>query len=402
MKILHVNDYRDAGGCEVIVQVTVSLLRTRGMDVDIFTSDDVPNYRRSLIGYINSNVCSNKLSEVLHRKRPDVVHLHNFYHELSPGILKSLAQYRSKHELLVVMTAHDYHLVCPNSGLLCFPRRKLRMADVARLGSLSYLITQRWDERSIAHSLLKLAQHIFNYRLLKRHKVIDRILCPSKYIQGVLRTTGLETTHIPLPTPNALGSSPRPESPLTMVFAGRVEPEKGLAQFLENLPGDLQGKLIVIGDGSQLQLCRDIGKQRQMQIVVDFVGKRPRDETLSIISKSHLLVLPSLWVENSPLSLLEALAVGTSILVSDFGGMKEIVECAGVGFTFTPGHPQSLVEALDRVVACFGQGTLNEFDVSRFLSERTEQAYLDRLIRTYRRQWPASDDPMGGVGVTVI
>lgn len=372
------------------------------MDVDVFTSDDVPNYRRTPIGYISSNVCSNKLSEVLHRKRPDVVHLHNFYHELSPGILKSLAAYRSKHELLVVMTAHDYHLVCPNSGLSCFSRSTLQMADVARLRNFSYLITRRWDERSIAHSLLKLTQHIFNYRLLKRHKVIDRILCPSKYIQSVLSSTGLATTHFPLPVPKAVSSSPRPESALRMVFAGRVEPEKGLAQFLENLPCDLQGKFIVIGDGSQLQLCRDICRQRQMQVVVDFVGKRTRDETLSIISESHLLVLPSVCVENSPLSLLEALAVGTNILVSDFGGMKEIVECAGVGFTFMPGLPPSLVEALDRVLDCFGRGTLNGFDVSRFLSERNEQAYLDRLIRAYHRQWSALDDPMGDVGVPAV
>lgn len=139
-----------------------------------------------------------------------------------------------------------------------------------------------------------------------------------------------------------------------------------------------------------------------MQVVVDFVGRRTRDETLSIISESHLLVLPSVWVENSPLSLLEALAVGTNILVSDFGGMKEIVECAGVGFTFMPGRPPSLVEALDRVVDCFGRGTLNGFDVSRFLAERNEQAYLDRLIRAYHRQWSALDDPMGDVGVTAV
>ncbi len=69
------------------MQLTVALLKNRGVDVEVFTSDDVPEYRRTIAGYINSNVCSQKLAEVLHNQQPDVVHFHNFYHELSPGIL---------------------------------------------------------------------------------------------------------------------------------------------------------------------------------------------------------------------------------------------------------------------------------------------------------------------------
>ena len=161
----------------------------------------------------------------------------------------------------------------PPGGLLSRTlrgRRNPLVADVARLRSLRYLFTKRWDERSIAHSLLKLAQHIFNYRLLKRHKVIDCVLCPSKYIQSVLSSTDIETKHLPLPAPSATDKSNRPESPFTFVFAGRVEPEKGLALFLESLPDDLQGKLVIIGEGSELQLCREICEQRQLQIEVNF------------------------------------------------------------------------------------------------------------------------------------
>ena len=365
------------------MQLTAELLKNRGMDVDVFTFDNVPGYRRSALGYINSSVCRKKLVEVLHSQRPAVVHLHNFYHELSPGILKTLADYKRSHDMLVVMTAHDYHLVCPNSGLTFFSHNKLQMADVARLRNFSYLFTKRWDERSIAHSLLKLAQHIFNYRLLKRHKVIDCVLCPSKYIQSVLSSTGLKTTYIPLPAPSVGDNSSRAESPLTLVFAGRVEPEKGLGQFLENFPEDIQGKFIVIGEGSELELCRDIFQQRQMQIQVDFVGKRPRDETLSIISKSHVLVLPSVCAENYPLSVVEALANRTNVLVSNFGGMREIVEQAGVGYMFDPNEAKSLQSAMKKIVKAFEDGEINRFCVSEFLSDRDEESYVDRILQVY-------------------
>ena len=115
------------------MQLTAELLKTRGLEVDVFTSDDVPGYRRTVLGYINSKVCRKKLAEVLHSKHPDVVHLHNFYHELSPGILKTLADTKRSHDMLVVMTANDYHLVCPNSGIILFSHNTFQMAYVALL-----------------------------------------------------------------------------------------------------------------------------------------------------------------------------------------------------------------------------------------------------------------------------
>ena len=64
--------------------------------------------------------------------------------------------------------------------------------------------------------------------------------------------------------------------------------------------------------------------------------------------------------------------------------MKELVEAAGVGFTFEPEDAVSLVDAIDRVVATFESGTLNRFDVTEFLGDRDEQTYADRLIDAYR------------------
>lgn len=402
MKTLHINDYRSAGGCEVVAELTVSLLRSRGIEAQVFTIDDVDEYRRTPLSYIESTICKKALARRLAEYRPDVVHLHNFYHVLSPGILAVLETYGRQHSLTTVMTAHDYHLVCPNAGLLYCRRGRLQPADASRLASLTYLLTRRWDNRTAAHSLLKIAQHVWNYRLHRRREVIDRVLCPSRFIQGVLERCGLPCMYLAHPAPQVRSTRSKPSEPLRLVFSGRVEPEKGLDEFLERLPVDFPGRVTVVGDGSRLERCREICQRRRLERMVRFTGRLGRDEAMAIVAQSHVLVLPSLWVENSPLSLLEALAVGTSILVSDFGGMKEIVECAGVGFMFTPGNPQSLAEALDRVVACFGHGTLNEFDVSRYLSEHNEQAYLDRLIRAYRRQWSASDDPREGVGVTAI
>src|SRR5437773_212327 len=118
MRILHVNDYpiEDGGGAEVMLARTLRLLRADGADVSLFTVADLPDRRLTVRRYLDNPVARQALAERLRCFRPDVVHLHNYYHVLSPGILVELERYRSQRPLRIVMTAHDYHLVCPNSG----------------------------------------------------------------------------------------------------------------------------------------------------------------------------------------------------------------------------------------------------------------------------------------------
>ena len=363
--------------------MTMSLLQTHGIEVDLFTEDDVQGHRRTPLRYIDSSACKKALAERLAAYQPDVVHLHNFYHTLSPGILAVLDSYRQQHSVRIIMTAHDHHLVCPNSGMCYYRRGKMQPAEALRLESLTYLLTRRWDARSNAHSLLKVIQHVWNYRIHKRRRVIDCVLCPSRYLKNMIDTVGMPTKLVPLPAPCPSKPPAKPEGSLRMVFTGRVEPEKGLAEFLEALPESFPGQLTVVGEGTELDRCRDICTRRGIQERVEFVGRRPHDETMSIIGASHLLLLGSLCAENYPLSVLEALSLGTNVLVSDFGGTKEIVQTSGVGFMFDPFAPGSVESSLDEVAASFDRGELNQFDVSAFLSERTAEVYLQELLSVY-------------------
>lgn len=394
MKVLHVNDYRRLGGCEVVVEHTVALLRARGIDAGLFTSEDVAGLRRTPLGYVDSGRARRALAARLRAFAPDVVHLHNFYHLLSPGVLAALAGVPR-----VVMTAHDYHLVSPNAALFFTRGGTIHPADPRRLGSLRYLATRRWDRRGPAHSLLKLAQHLWNYRILGRRAAIDCVLCPSRALQRTLAGFGLPAVHLPLPVPALRRVRGRPAEELAMVFAGRVEPEKGLAELLERLPGGFAGRLVVLGDGSELERCRSICRARGLERV-EFRGWCPREEVLAALACAHVLVLPSLGVENQPLAVLEALAVGTNVLVSDVGGMREIVEQAGCGFAFDPDAEGGLDAALGRIVDAFEAGTLNDFDVSAFLEDRNEQTYVNRLIDAYRPSLPQAVEVPGRAAVT--
>jgi glycosyltransferase involved in cell wall biosynthesis len=386
-RILHINDYpvNTGGGAEVLMGQTVDLLRNDGFDARTFTSADLSDTKLTARRYLNNHVARASLAEKLHHFKPEVVHLHNYYHLLSPGILIELAKYRRTRPLRVVMTAHDYHLVCPNSGGNWFSlaSQRFRAADGMRLGSRGYLLSRRWDVRGWAYSSLKLAQHVWNYRWRSAQGVIERVICPSRFLQTMLDPGRLPTCWLSYPAPPLRrNTEPRP-GPLHLVFAGRVEPEKGLRRFLEIMPDSFAGIFTVIGDGSDLPACKATATQRGLAGRVTFLGRRPHAETMERIAKAHVLVLPSVFLENQPLCLLEALAAGTSVLTNDLGGMKEIVATTGVGELFRPHHPQSLADALTRIEALHRAGTLNAFDLSDFFAARSPRRYLDQLLAIY-------------------
>lgn len=377
MRVLQVNDFRESGGAEVLVRTTMALLEQRGVETSLFTPDDVPGHRRTPLSYVEGAAVRRTLRRVIESERPDVVHFHNIYHRLSPACLDAARGTR------VVMTAHDYHLVCPNSGFCAYPGGRREVVDPGRVGRVGYLLSRRWDERTWSHGAMKLAQHVWNYRIRDRRRAIDRLICPSRVLEGLMRSAGLPAVFVPYPIPPAPAANGHRPDVLRLVFAGRVEPEKGLAPFLAALPRDLDAEVLVVGDGSDVERSRAVARDAGLAERVRFVGTKSREETMKLIAASHAMLLPSLVYENCPLSLCEALAVGTNIVTCDRGGMREVVESSGVGFMFSPEEPGSVRAAMERVRGAFLDGTLNRFDASAFLDDRSETRYVERLMEVY-------------------
>jgi glycosyltransferase involved in cell wall biosynthesis len=384
-RVLHVNDYPGGtfGGAEVLMTRTVELLRNAGWDARAFTIDDLPDSRLTPFRYLNSRPARNALRRTLSDFAPTVIHLHNYYHVLSPGILSELRRFKRRTGARVVMYAHDYHLVCPNSGATWYRKGHAELADFDRVRSWRYLLCRRWDYRAWAYSVLKLAQHFRAYRLRDLRRAIDLVLCPSRFMQAAIEHSGRPTCHLPYPNPPVESTRATRPGELTLIFAGRIEPEKGLVEFLKMLPVDFGGRLLVVGDGVDRTTAEAIVKQRGLIVQVEFLGRRPHAETMTLIAGAHVLVLPSRWYENYPLSMLEAIALGTNLLVADRGGMREIVKDAGVGYLFAPDNAASVAEQLQRISTAHAAGTLNTFDACEFLTSRNETAYLERLLQAY-------------------
>ena len=116
---------------------------------------------------------------------------------------------------------------------------------------------------------------------------------------------------------------------------------------------------------------------------VEFTGRLPHDETMARIADCHVLVQPSRVLETYGLTLIEALSSGTNILAARRGAAREIVEASGVGFLYELDDPHSLAEQLQAIRRFYEAGTLNRFNVTDWLQERSESCYVEQLLQLY-------------------
>jgi glycosyltransferase involved in cell wall biosynthesis len=346
MKVLIINDHKTGGGAESVVAMQYQLLK-KIISVDILYGDELcPNI--NVFSYIYSYKVKKAVANKLEAENYDIVHLHNFYHILSPSVLKALKQAKkNNNKLKVIYTAHDYHLVCPNSGYYYLENNNI----------VNFLTDDKWprmfikkiDKRSIIHNLLKKAQWFNAYVLHDYRNVIDVITTPSFFLKKViLEHFKADVRMIRNPSVQVNNDDTvfkkRTGNKLEIVFFGRLSVEKGLKEFIKLLSqiDDISYNFSIIGDGPQYQELTNLVQQCGINDKVNFIGKMDRAELLLSLKNYDLFVLPSVWYENAPMSILEAAQANLMIATPDHGGMTEMIEAVGSGYHFNYANPETL------------------------------------------------------------
>ncbi len=94
MKVLHISDSYEGGGAEAVLRDTIKVCEELGYQNEIFVSQG----KTTIISYVFSIGYYEKLLEKLIDFKPDIVHLHNYYHYLSPSVLYALKKYKKKNK----------------------------------------------------------------------------------------------------------------------------------------------------------------------------------------------------------------------------------------------------------------------------------------------------------------
>jgi glycosyltransferase involved in cell wall biosynthesis len=329
------------------------------------------------------------LRRLLEREKVDVAHLHIVYHQLTMSVVDELAAAG----IPVLMTLHDYKIGCPayvlyRDGKPCYKCASGKAAGVVR---------HKCVKGSRAASTIAGVEAVVAHRLRKYDKV-DMYVCPSGFAGDIAIRAGVDPGRVRV-IPNFLpddevrepvaGLAEEPE----FFFAGRLEEVKGIGELLEAFESGSAGigKLVVAGAGGDLEDRVKDAAERTPSI--DYRGRLTRDEVREQLRRSRAAVLPSRWNENNPMSILEARSLGVPVVVSDRGGLPEMVSDGADGLVVKAGDSAGLRRALAMLAE--DRGLAERFGAAgreRFLRQNTAEAHYEALIGAY-------DEVVGATGV---
>lgn len=378
MRVLLVNKFHFLkGGAERAVFDIAELLRSHGHEV-AFLSMKHPENRREIspITFVNEAdyhkkhsffqsarlalrilwnfEAEKKMEKLLGFFQPDIVHFHDICRELSPSVIRPV----TKRGIPSVMTLHDYSLLSPSRTLFS----KGKGAWTSPVPSILETIRDPFVQSSRVKSLLALLEYQ-THRITHAYGSISMFIAPSRFLKNTFEQSGFfgRIASMSNPLLDARDRRERarlerntPQQSAPFVFVGRLSEEKGIGILLEAFAKYVgYSSLLVVGDGPDAEnLLKRAGELRLLkEKKVVFVGRKDSEERDRILLASKALVVPSLWYENQPYVVMEALSLGVPVVVSDVGALPDMIDQGENGFSYRSEDAESLarlLEAIDR------------------------------------------------------
>lgn len=328
------NFYQQPGGEDQVFAAECRMLEQHGHDVTRLEvhNDDVAYMGKLALARATfwNKDSYDRVRALVREKRADVVHFHNTFPLLSPA-----AYYAARAEgAAVVQSLHNYRLLC--AGATLFRNGTVCEKCVGSKVNLPAAVygCYRGSRATSAVTGAMLAGH----RLAGTwNRAVDLYLTLSDFARSKFIRGGFEADRI-VTKPNCVDPDPKQGAGKGhyALFAARLTEEKGIATLLD--AWKLIGRslpLKIVGDGPLMEVVREAARTMPG---VEYLGRRPMDEVHRLMGNAKLVVVPSIWYEGMPLTIIEAYATGTPVLASRLGAMAELVEHDKTGWLVTPGR----------------------------------------------------------------
>ena len=341
MKVLLINDFYSAGGAETVFRKTLSLLESHsGFDVRYYCGSTEYSRAEGALNYLYSRRHKNALKLLIEDFEPDIIHCHGYYHILSPSIFLAIRSYKKGRNIKVIYTAHDYHFLYANSSLLKYEATE---PVVSKNMGWKALFFDRVDHRGWKYSLLKKVQWVIAMYVIDIVKDIDVFLSPSQFLKDLYTPYIVKPIHV-IRNPTEINlirpiKLIEPSATVRLLFFGRLSVEKGLPRFVEMMASKkirANVQFDIYGSGPEEEKLRNTVTNNDLQDVIHFKGFVDHEVILDLLPSYDAMIIPSIWYENAPMSIVEAAFAGLYIVGSDIGGVAELSAACGNSVLFNP------------------------------------------------------------------
>lgn len=379
MKILQIHKYftrKRGGGSVTAFFETIKMLSQKGNEVSVFSMKDENNNPTPYSKYFSDHFDLNektgvlrkmkmaskvlynfeakkKIEKLIQEENPQIAHLHNFYHYLSPSIISVL----KKNNIPIVMTLHDYKLICPNYKL--FSRGKI--CEKCKGRKYYHCLSGKCIKNSFSKSFLAMIE-AYLHGILGSYQKIDMFISPSFFMKSKCIEFGIPQEKIkvirnPIDFENLskdIDYSLKEKN--YFLYYGRLSEEKGISDLIKSVAKLEKEKLLqnnelcIVGKGPEEENLKRLSKELNIENRVKFLGFKLRKELMDLVRQSKFVVVPSVWYDNSPMVVVESQIAKKPIIVSDFGGTKELIIDGKTGFVFKAGNISDLSEKIKKTL----------------------------------------------------
>ena len=398
MKVLLVNKFHFLkGGSEKYYFELAKLLKERGHEVAFFSMQNEKNIKADCKEYFVENIdlnSNNKLKaldviyskknkermlQVIEEFKPDIIHVNNFQRQLSSSII-TIAK---KKNIPVVFTAHDLQAICPNITMLDINNN---ICNACIKGKYTNCIKKACIKDSKLKSLLGALEGYF-YRINKIYtKKIDYIITPSNFLKKKLIEDGIpqekiETLYNFIDVEEY--NIPTKDEGYAL-YCGRLAKEKGILNLIEAFSKIDVGTLYIAGDGPEADKIKDTIEEKHLDKRIKLLGMLEKEDMKQYISNSKFVVVPSIWYENCPFSIIESLTMGKPVIGSNIGGIPELVQNGDNGFTYEYSNIIELARKMkelftnEEIVKKLGENA--KINAKKAYAKET---YYDKIIKIY-------------------
>ena len=326
MKVLIVhNKYRFEGGEEIVVENEIKLLKQNGHEVFTYIVDNKTisgplGKIKSAFSSIYSFKQRDAFVALASYLKPDIVHLHNLFPQISPSVIYACKKLR----LTCVLTLHNYRLICPSINL--FHDGKIYKKGLEK--RYFQVIKDRVYQNSfLATCAVTLMINI--HKMLKSWNLLDAVIVMTEFQKEIVEKHIEAQIYVVPHFTYTISSTSKAHPNDHFLFVGRLSPEKGLGELLNIWPNEIE--LRIIGEGP---IESDLKSRHKDKSNIKFCGRVNRNSVFTELENCRGLVFSSICYESFGLVLIEAMSVGTPIIYNDIGGVREIVTTETLGLPF--------------------------------------------------------------------
>ena len=352
MRILYCNKYNFTfSGTEAYLFETMELMRSRGHEVALFSMADdrgqataydhhfVPHtdfkgsrglatQARLAMHAIYSPEARKKIRKMIADFRPDVAHVRNIYHHLSPSILWEL----KAQGVPVLYHMNDFKLLCPSYNMVSAGQA----CERCKGGKFFNVVREGCYAGGRGASAVLAAEAYLHAWLATYKKCVDQVLAPSEFVKLKLMENGWDSAGIqvlphfqtlPLQAPPTAGSG------APILYFGRLSPEKGVDDLVAAMAQLPHIRLVIAGEGPQRAELEAAAHRLELRNV-SFAGQLSGAALEELIAQSQFTVFPSRAYETLGKSILESYAMGRPVVASDLGSRREIVRQGETGVLY--------------------------------------------------------------------